>query len=120
MGLTGKYKFDGISNGSAAALIAALSANPSTAFLPKIPFFRISVTLLFNLMANQGLVVMNLGGYYVNGVLDEKGLKNAIESGIIQVDGRDDLTQEEKDKIDDQVIKAARKALPYGRKPTKP
>lgn len=119
MGLTGKYKFSGIQKTGSAFVRAALLNTPF-AWIVKIPFFNAILELALNWMANNGLVVMNLGAYKVGDAIDAAGLEKAIESGIEAAESGRKLTPEEIKRIDDEVIKAADKALPYGRKPTKP
>lgn len=115
MALTGKYNFEGLKKLGAAALSSALAGTPLVKF-PSIANFIFE--MFTNWLANKGLIVMNVGAYYVNGKLDVKGLTDAMVRGYEAVESGRELTPEEIKKIDDDVIAAARKALPYGRKPT--
>lgn len=121
MPISGKYDFKGIKKTGRLALKAALATNPSTAWLSKGGAI-IDLVLEFGLnwLANKGLVLMNVSVYYVGGKLDKDALDKAIGAGIDVVDSGKVLTPEQMKEIDDAVIKAADKALPYGRKPTKP
>lgn len=119
MAITGKYKFDGISKGSSTIIRAALLESPFGALF-RIPFFQTLLEMFLNWMANKGLVVMNLGAYKVGNYVDAKALSKAMEDGWAIVDSGKKLTPEEIKRIDDAVIKAANKALPYGRSPHKP
>lgn len=116
MPVTGKYDFKGIKKLGAAGIKAALSANPSFAWVTKIPFIVTSLELLVNFLANNGLVVLNIGAIYVNGEVDQKLLDRAIEEGIKKVEqAGGSLTPEQIKEIDDAVIEAANRALPYTR-----
>ncbi len=120
MGLSGKYDFKGIKKMGAAGIKAALISSPYTAWLTKIPALIDLVLEFFtNWLANHGLILLNVGAYYVGGKLDQKALDSAIEAGLEKVKlGAGKLTPEQIKEIDDAVIKAADKALPYG-KPSK-
>lgn len=117
MALTGKYNFEGLKKLGAAALSSALAGTPLVKF-PSVANFIFE--MFTNWLANKGLIVMNVGAYYVNGKLDVKGLTDAMVRGYEAVESGRELTPEEIKKIDDDVIAAARKALPYGRKATSP
>lgn len=117
MGLSGKYNFKGIKKMGASGLRLALSSSPYTAWLTKLP--AISDFLLefaTNWAANHGLIILNVGAFYVGGELDQKALDSAIDNGLKQVEeSGGKLTPEQIKEIDDAVIKAADKALPYGK-----
>lgn len=117
MGISGKYKFSGISKASAALIRGALLKSPF-AWIVKMPFFNALLEVVLNWAANKGLVVLNLGAYKATNYLDGKQLADAITSGWEAVESGRVLTEAEKKRIDDEVIKAADRALPYGRKPT--
>lgn len=116
MGLTGKYKFEGIQEFGADTIQTAFAGSP---FL-KFPFVNAILKLLLNLLANKGLVVANLGAYKLTNWKDGKVLNAALENGIQESESGKVLSPADIKRIDDDVIAAARKALPYGRKPTKP
>lgn len=120
MPITGKYNFKGIKEKGAAGLRLALSSTPQTAWLVKYPALTNFLLEAFaNWLANKGLIVMNIGAYYVEGKLDQKAFDEAMDKGILRVDAAGGtLTPEQIKEIDDAVIKAANKALPYGRKPS--
>lgn len=67
-----------------------------------------------NYLANQGLVVLNLGAIYVEGELDQREFDRVLDQAITDIKnkgGIDKLTQKEIRDIDDAVIKVARKFL---------
>lgn len=119
MGLTGKYKFSGIQKTGSAFIRAALLNTPF-AWIVKVPFFNAILEVALNWMAGKGLIVLNLSAYKVGDMIDGAALEQAIEVGIADAESGRKLTPEEIKRIDDDVIKAANKALPYGRKPSKP
>lgn len=121
MALSGKYDFQGIKKLGAAGIRSALATSPYTAWLNSLPALTdFLLEFIANWLANNGLILLNTGAYYVNGKLDQKALDSAIENGLKRVSSGEKLTPQQIKEIDDAVIKAADKALPYGRKPTKP
>ena len=117
MGLSGKYNFQGIKTKGAAGLKLALSSSPYTAWLAKIPALSdLLLEFVTNWLANKGLIVLNVGYFYVDGKIDQAALDRAIDSGIARV-AAGGLTPEQMKEIDDAVINAANKALPYGKAP---
>jgi hypothetical protein len=119
MPVSGKYDFKGIKKHGATGLLAAISSIPWLSFLSRLPFLsRFMAEFIANWAANSGLIIMNVGYFYVDGELDQKALDRAIESGLKQVEqSGGNLTPEQIKEIDDAVIAAARKALPYGKPP---
>jgi len=116
MAISGKYNYSGIKKQGAAGLSALLASNPSTAWLIKVPLINTLLEFISNYLANKGLILMNLGAIYVNGVVDQHLLDRAMEEGLKRVEqSGGTLTPEQIKEIDDAVIKAARKALPYVR-----
>ena len=122
MGLSGKYNFKGIKKTGAAGLRLALASSPATAWILKGGFVTTFALEFFsNWLANNGLIVMNLGAYYIGGEFDQKAFDTAIDQGLKAVENSGGkLTPEQIKEIDDAVIKAADKALPYGSKPSRP
>lgn len=122
MPISGKYNFKGIKTAGRLGLQAAIASTPSLAWLNSAPALTGLILEFFtNYLANKGLIVLNVGAFYVNGELDQKALDNAIDAGLKRVESSaGKLTPEQIKEIDDAVIKAADKALPYGRKPSKP
>lgn len=122
MGISGKYDFKGIKKTGRLGFKAALGSNPSTAWVLKGGAFTDAVLdFASNWLANKGLIVLNVGAFYVGGEFDQGALDKAIDNGIKAVENPDKkLTPQQMKEIDDAVIKAADKALPYSRKPTKP
>lgn len=114
MPISGKYDFKGIKTKGASGLKLALLSTPSLAWIAKAPTIDTILEFVANWMANKGLIIMNLGAIYVNGELDQGMLDRSIDDGIKQIEiAGSTLTQEQIKEIDDAVIKAARKALPY-------
>ncbi len=121
MAISGKYDFKGIKRMGAVGLRGAIASTPSLAWVNKFGSLTdLVLELLCNWMANNGLILLNTGAFYVNGKLDQKALDSAIDAGLRQIESTPNLTPEQIKEIDDAVIKAADKALPYGRNPTKP
>ncbi len=68
-----------------------------------------------NFLANQGLIVLNLGAIIVNGEVDQTLFDQALDEGLKRVElGRDKLSPEEGAKIDQDVIAAARRFINFG------
>ncbi len=117
MSLSGKYDFKGIKKQGASGLKLALASNPSSAWLAKIPFISTLLEVGVNWLANNGLIVLNIGAIYVSGEIDQSLLDRSIEDGLKKVQqAGNTLTPEQMKEIDDAVIKAADRALPYSYK----
>lgn len=115
--MSGKYDFKGIKKQGAGGLKLALAADPATAWMLKVPLITNLLEMGVNWAANKGLVLLNLGAIYVNGEIDQKLLDRSIEDGLKKVEqSGGTLTPEQIKEIDDAVIKAADRALPYSRK----
>jgi len=109
-----KYKLDGLARLNAAWMFAALAASPlsflTNGILGKVVFQ--GLVYLGNILANNGLALLNLGIDFVAIKFDKKNYNEAIDAGIeardriIGLRGR--LTQEEKDEIDAPVKDAFR------------
>jgi len=118
-----KHELDGIGGASAAAVIASLSANPSTSFLTaglsgKILYWLLKK--LFTYMASSGLVFMNVGAERLLTAIRKSGYDGSRENADLLIaeirkTGRD-LTPAEVKAIDDEVIKTFRKFGKFGRK----
>ncbi len=112
MGLTGKYDFKGIKDKGAKALLLSISAIPTVGvWFARLPFLRNIVgyflELLVNLLANSGLMVLNIGEIIVGGAIDQAKFDKAMEDGLalVKLPG---LTAAQKKAIDDEVVKAFR------------
>lgn len=123
MGLTGKYDFKNIKRLGAAGIRTALLASPYTAWMSKYNVISDLFDLIWegitNWMANQGLIVLNIGAIFVEGELDQHQLDSQMDNALSEITekgGRDKLTPEQKKAIDDEVIKAARKFIVIGGK----
>jgi hypothetical protein len=116
MGLSGKYDFRGIKKVGAAGLRRALALSPYTSWtLMGGAFTDLILEFLSNWLANNGLLVLNLGAIIVDGHVDFKQLDAAWDKAFEEITaggGTGKLTAAQKKAIDDEVIKAARKALP--------
>lgn len=119
MGLSGKYNFKGIKDKGAAGLRLLFSSTTYLSWFNKIPLSDLIFEFIANWLANKGLIILNVGAIYVNGELDQNALDKAIDEGLKKVETNLNLTPEQMKVIDDEVIKAARKAIPYT-KPGKP
>lgn len=123
MPLSGKYDFEGIKKWGAKGIALALSTTTWGAWLVGHTFEPLMSRLIefgINWLANKGLILLNIGAIYIEGEIDQGALDKAIDEGIKRVQlAQGTLTPEQIKEIDDGVIKAADKALPYG-KPPKP
>ena len=119
MGISGKYDFKGIKKTGRLGIKAALASSPSTAWILKGGAFTDAILdFAVNWLANKGLIFLNVGAFFVGGEIDQKALDNAIERGLAAVEKPGaKLTPQQMKEIDDAVIKAADKALPYNRAP---
>lgn len=113
MAISGKYDFKGIKKHGASSLKLALASNPSTIWMTKVPFIGTLFEFGVNWLANNGLIFMNVGAIVINGKLDQNALDKAIDEGLKKIGT---LTPEQMKEIDDKVIEAANRALPYSRK----
>ena len=112
-----KYDFKGIKAQGANGLKLALASNPNTAWMLKVPFITNLLEMGVNWAANNGLILLNIGAIYVNGEIDQNLLDRSIEDGLKKVEqSGGTLTPEQIKEIDDAVIEAANRALPYSRK----
>jgi hypothetical protein len=120
MPLTGKYDFKGIKEKGAQAIEALLVATSWGAWLVKGVFSPVTTFViqgLVNYVANKGLVLLNIGAFYIEGEFDQSAFDKAIEDGIKQAHlANGTLTPEKIKAIDDAVIEAARKFIPYTHK----
>ena len=107
-----KYDFKGIKKLGASGLRLALGSSIYTKWLLKFPSLtNFFLEFLTNYLANNGLIVLNIGAINYLGPKDQKkfdqGLDNAIEKIRIK-DGREKLTAKEIEEIDNEVIKSVR------------
>ena len=117
MPLTGKYDFKGIKKQGAGGLKLALASNHSTMWMVKVPFIMTLLEAGINWLTNNGLILLNIGAIYVGGQIDQGLLDRSIEEGLKKVEqSGGSLTPEQIKEIDDAVIEAANRALPYSRK----
>lgn len=114
MGLTGKYDFPGIKKYGALGIETALGTTVWGAALLRIPVFgsllKGALGLGVNWLANQGLMVLNIGAIIVEGHFDQKDFDSAMDAALKSVESSNGkLTAAQKKVIDDEVIKAFRK-----------
>lgn len=117
MGLSGKYDFKGIKKLGGAGLRAAIASTPQLAWMLKFgSLLDLFLELLANWLANKGLILLNVGAFYLEGKIDQAALDSAISEGLRRVElGAGKLTPDQIKEIDDAVISAADKALPYNK-----
>ena len=117
MPISGKYDFKGIKKVGAVGLKAALTTSPYTAwFLKGGKLSDLILEFVVNFLANKGLIVFNIGAILVEGKWDQHSFDKAMEDALSQVEvSGSKLTPEQIKAIDDQVINAARKFIPYGK-----
>lgn len=115
----GKYDFPGIKKWGAKGLSLALATTGWGSWLIKWSFGPLLDWFLEQLvgwLANKGLIVLNIGAIYANGEFDQKAFDDAMNEGIKKVEAaRGQLTPDQIKAIDDEVIKAADKFLPYNK-----
>jgi len=113
MAISGRYDFQGIKKAGASALALALAASPYTAWILKGgKLTTLCLEFLANLLANNGLIILNLGAIYIEGHFDQKLFDAALQDGLDKVQlGRDKLTPEQGKAIDDAVRDAARRFI---------
>ena len=116
MGLTGKYDFQGIQKAGRLGIKALLASTGWGAKLLAGPFVKvldIAIDWLSNWMANKGLIILNLGAIYIEGEFDQGAFDKALDEGLSKVETQPNLSQEQKELIDEEVRKAARKFFKF-------
>lgn len=117
-GIAGKHKFSGIGKTGATGVFLWLSSsNPglTSGFFGKLLYWVL--TKFFSSAASAGLVMMNVGVENVL-VMDQKNdYDGSFDEAfkIINEKGLNNLTQEEKDAIDEKVKEAFRKFVDMSR-----
>ncbi len=110
MGLTGRYDFKGIQKQMGRLIDGLLlMAGWGTWLLasPLKPVVNILRDMLVNFLANQGLIILNIGANIIDGKLDQNALDLALQEGLRRVmQGRDKITEAQGKAIDDRVRKA--------------
>ncbi len=114
MGITGKYNFPGLQKAGRIAITAALAASSWGAALLASPWFKFfapvedeAINTAINILANQGLIILNIGAIFVDGKFDQSAFDKAMADGIQKIQlGRDKLTPEQGKAIDDAIRKA--------------
>jgi hypothetical protein len=115
VGITGKYNFPGIQKAGVAAIEVALASTSWGASLLANAVFKffapIEEALLekaINWLANNGLIVINVGAIFLEGEFDQKNFDEKMDDALKRVE-QGNLTDAEKKAIDDEVIKAFRR-----------
>lgn len=111
-----RHSFKGIGAASASLVLAALSTRPELVFLTKGALGKLSywlLTQIFSRLASVGLVMMNVGVSRIRTAVLKVGFDTSWQSAEkliseIRAQGRD-LTEEEINSIDADVIDAFRK-----------
>lgn len=114
-----KYQFDGIAAVSATMVFTAMAGGPlaflTTGILGKIVFFFLKK--IMNGLANQGLAILNLGIDFMSVNFQQSDYESAMDAAIKARDEiigkRGKLTQEERERIDEDVKRAFRKFAPF-------
>lgn len=118
MGITGKYNFKGIQKAGALGLKALLASTVWGAKILASPFARI-LTPVFkwfsNYMANQGLILINVGAYFKDGYFDQKGFDKAMDEGLSKVMMNPNISKKEGEAVDENVKKSVRKFFKYNK-----
>lgn len=116
---TGKYNFPGIRKAGAVSLQAVLAGTTWGASLIAGPFrgtVKLLLEWLSELLANKGLLFINVGAVYVNGVFDQDKFDKAFEEGL-EKSKAPGLNSEQKKVIDNEIIKAFRRFGRIGNNP---
>lgn len=114
-----KYDFKGIKEKGAKGLETIVAATRWGSSLLKFPFFATLEDAILqwvvNWLANNGLVVFNLGAIVFDGEVDQSALDSALDNGLKAVKiGREKLKPGQGEAIDEAVRKAARKNIKFG------
>lgn len=114
MGLTGRYDFKGIKRYGAMGLRGLIAATGWGAAIFKIPvigaLFNGAIELAVNWLANNGLMVLNIGAISVDGEIDQKQFDDHMNEAFDKIKNADGkLTKDEVKQIDDEVIKYFRR-----------
>lgn len=108
---TGKYDFPGIRKAGTAGIRALLALTSWGVWLLASPFM-VPIDYLLDWvsewLANRGLVIVNIGAFYVAGKFDQAAFDDAMESGLKKATAPG-LSDKQKKAIDDAVIEAFRK-----------
>lgn len=110
MPVSGKYDFKGIKKWGAVGLKAALASTPYTAWILKGGKLTDLILEFFaNWLANNGLVVFNIGAITVSGEFDQKSFDATMDDALKKIElSEGKLTPAQGKAIDDEVIKAFR------------
>lgn len=107
----GKYDFPGIRKAGATAIKSLLSSYQWGAWILQTPFkaaIDFVLEWVTEWLANKGLILFNVGAFYVAGKFDQDAFDDAMDDGLkkARVEG---ISDKQKKAIDDAVINAFRK-----------
>jgi hypothetical protein len=107
---TGKYSFKGIRKAGSLGFKALIGSTGWGAKLLTGPFRKsldLFLEFISELLANRGLLLLNIGEIYIQGKFKQSEFDSRLEKALaaVKVEG---LTPEQKKAIDDEVIKAFR------------
>lgn len=108
---SGKYDFPGIRKTARAAVTALIAGTAWGSWILSTPLKLLvdkALEWLAEYLANKGLVLINVGVFYVAGKFDQDAFDSAMDAGLekAKVPG---LTDEQKRAIDEEVKKAFRR-----------
>lgn len=120
--MPGKYDFPGIKKAGIAAASVILASTGWGAKILASPFknlFEYLIGYVVEWAANKGLVIINISAIYINGEIDQKRFDDAFDKALetVKIPG---LTDVEKEKIDNEIIKAFRNFARLNSKPSSP
>lgn len=116
MGLTGKYDFKGIQKAGRLGIKAFIASTGWGAKLIASPFVKVLDLLIewvTNWLANRGLIILNLGSIYISGEFNQSAFDKALDEGLKKVESNPGLSEKQKEIIDNEVKKAARKFFKF-------
>ncbi len=117
MAISGRYDFKGIKKAGAFGLRLALATTPWGGFLINGSLGKLTGLVLefvANWLANKGLIILNVGALEVEGYFDQKDFDKSMDQGLAEVKfSHGSLTPQRIKEIDEAVIKAARKFVPF-------
>jgi hypothetical protein len=118
--VAGKYDFSGIKKAGAAALKAVLVTTSWGAYIiasPFKPLVDIVLKYLVEWLANKGLIIINLAVIYIDGKIDQKEFDKAMNEALEKIK-TPNMTEAEKELIDEKVRKAFREFARLNDQPT--
>lgn len=110
--MSGKYDFPGIKRLGGASLRLIIAPIPHVGWIAN-TFVGVFITdMLANFLANRGLMLLNIGGFYVTAEFNQMDFDKAMEAGINEVESKEGkLSSADTKRIDDEVMRVARRYL---------